>query len=498
MELADRQRAAIVDLGSNSVRMVVFEGTRRNPVVSFNEKHTLRLGKGLDKTGKLNEEGVTKAMDVLARFATVASAMGADPFHILATAAVRDASNGKEFIKAAQKLLPQATFRILNGEEEADYAATGVLCALPEADGIVADIGGGSLELIHIAGRQRHEATTTPLGVIRLRERADGNLQEAARIVSAQLQSVSWLSARQGKTLYLVGGAFRALARLYIARQDYPLNIVNLLRLSVQQGRELSCWLIETSETELKAVGNVGAKRLPDVPYAATVLLELIDYLSPSRIIFSTEGLREGWYMRHVAASLWDFDPRLILLEEMAARFSRQVMSPNLLYDWTSFLFRGEEGVGETGLQATWRYYACLISDIGAYAHPEYRVDEASRLVLYNQGVGFDHETRAFLALVLGVRYGMDRDDPLLDIAGIILTEESFRRAILLGALIRLAYTLCAGTDILLKSCQLSVREGVLTLDLGAGLLRSAGSAVETRLKRLAKELGMPFIILEQ
>lgn len=498
MERVDQKRAAVIDLGSNSVRMVVFEGIRRNPLISFNEKHTLRLGQGLDKTGRLNEEGVRRAKDVLVRYATIAAAMGAEPFHILATAAVRDASNGGEFIDSIKKYLPHAKVRILNGEEEADYAASGVLCALPEANGIVADIGGGSLELIHIADKRHHEVMTTPFGVIRLREKADGHVKEAARIVSEHLQTIKWLPSVQGKALYLVGGAFRALARLYMAWRDYPLHVVHLLRFSLQEGRELAQWVAGASEKELEKLNNIPAKRLPDVPYAAVVLLELLNHLSPSEVIFSTEGLREGWYMRHVASSLWDFDPCLILLEDMAMRSGRQVMSPNLLYEWTSRLFRGEEGLGETPLLASWRYYACLISDIGAFSHPEYRAEESYRLILYNQGVSFSHDTRAFLALVLGVRYGISRRDPLIEISKEILSPEKFERAILLGSLIRLAYTLCAGTDILLKSCQLSFKEGVLTLDLGAGVLRSAGSAVEIRLKKLAKELNRPFAILEQ
>ncbi|QHI95414.1 Ppx/GppA family phosphatase [Aristophania vespae] len=496
MELHHKKRAAIVDLGSNSVRMVVFEGVTRNPVISFNEKHTLRLGKGLDKTGLLNEEGVKKAKNVLARFAIIAHAMRADPFHIVATAAVRDATNGAAFIKEAQSLLPNAQFRILNGEEEADYAANGVLCALPEANGLVADIGGGSLELIHIAQQRYHKATSTHLGVIRLRERSEDSVKKAYSLAQDCLKQVDWLAKMKGKALYLVGGGFRTLARLDIARRNYPLNIVHLLRYSAQEANDLALWIFQSSSEKLEKLGNVSRKRVTDAPYAAAVLLSLIKEMAPSEIIFSANGLREGWYMQHVAESLWKQEPMVALLEELAGRFSRNVMAPELLYNWTTPLFKGPEGLGETGYLARLRYFSCLVSDIGAFAHPQYRAEQSYRLILYNQGVSFDHQTRAFLALVIGIRYGISRKDPLLDISRDILDENLFTHALTLGTLLRLAYSLCAGTDFLLGACHLSLQKNVLSLDLKAGSIRSVGSAVEQRLKRLATELNKPFAIV--
>ncbi|MBV9777404.1 MAG: Ppx/GppA family phosphatase, partial [Acetobacteraceae bacterium] len=238
---ANAPRCAVVDLGSNSVRLVVYEGACRNPVPIFNEKAVLRLGKGLQATGRLNQEGVTQALTVLQRYHAVARAMGADPLEVLGTAAVRDASNGAAFIEQLQARLPGVPIRILSGPEEAEYSALGVLCGIPDADGLLADIGGGSLELVRLtAGQPTGEAQTLGLGVIRLTDRAGGDLARARAIADGDLAAVPWLRDVAGRDLYLVGGAWRAVARLHMAQTAYPLHMVHQYEVPTEEARELA------------------------------------------------------------------------------------------------------------------------------------------------------------------------------------------------------------------------------------------------------------------
>src|SRR5580698_7367078 len=159
-------RCAVVDLGSNSVRLVVYEGTGRNPMSIFNEKAVLRLGRGLQATGLLDSDGMTQAMTILHRYRAVAHAMGASPIEILATAAVRDARNGSDFVRHVQARMQDIPIRILSGVEEAEFSADGLLCGIPGADGLLADIGGGSLELVRLDHGSQGVALTLPLGVI--------------------------------------------------------------------------------------------------------------------------------------------------------------------------------------------------------------------------------------------------------------------------------------------------------------------------------------------
>jgi len=485
-------RAAIVDLGSNSVRLVVFEGITRNPVPIFNEKATLRLGKGLQATGKLNEEGVVAAMDVLARFHTIARSMNASPFEVLATAAVRDASNGPDFVRAVQEQMPDVPIRVLSGEEEADYSATGVLCGIPDAEGLVADIGGGSLELIRVADGKHHEAITLPLGVIRLGDRALGDPEAAARIVAEDLAQVPWLAAVRGKPLYLVGGAFRALARLQIARTGYPLNIVHLYSLAAAEGYEMAGWLLKSPRRTLEKLSSISRRRLDDVPFAATVLDGLQKATEPSSFTFSVDGLREGWYMRKVAASVAAEDPCVALANEMSGRLSRSRRLAEKLVEWTAPVFEGE-----TGASAALRRISCLLSDIGSYDHPEYRASQTYLRVLRTHGVGLDHTARAFIAMTLAIRYEADPSDPLLEPSRNLLSRDLLATALKLGLTLRLAYTLCGGTATLLKGTALSVDGGLLVLELMTEEGRVLGGSVRRRLERLGEVAGLEVVMRE-
>src|SRR6476660_1152347 len=237
---ADAPRCAVVDLGSNSVRLVVYEGACRNPVGIFNEKAVLRLGRGLQATGRLNEDGMGQAFTVMHRYHAVARAMGASPFEVLATAAVRDARNGPDFVAGLQSRMPDVPIRVLSGLQEAEYSAMGVLCGIPSADGILADIGGGSLEMVRLDHGTRGPSHTLSLGAIRLAERAGGDPVRARAIADVDLATVPWLAEGANRDLYLVGGAWRALARIHMAQTGYPLQMVHHYTIGREEARDLT------------------------------------------------------------------------------------------------------------------------------------------------------------------------------------------------------------------------------------------------------------------
>ncbi|GBQ67279.1 exopolyphosphatase [Ameyamaea chiangmaiensis NBRC 103196] len=480
------RRSAVVDLGSNSVRLVVFEGTSRTPVMIFNEKAVLKLGRGLTTTGRLNEEGVGMAMEVMSRFHAIARAMDADPFEILATAAVRDASNGPEFVEALRHYMPGVPIRILSGTEEADYSATGVLCSVPDADGLVADIGGGSLELIRMEHGVRHEAISLPLGVIRLNDRSGGDLGVARTLVEQDLATVGWLKAMEGKPLYLVGGAFRALARLQIARVAYPLNIVHLYTLGLKEAQEMTEWVRGAPRRTLERLPGAPRKRLDDAPFAATVLRRLLRVGQPPSVVFCVDGLREGWYMDRVATGTPDADPRESVAREMCGRLGRSAVLPPALIDWTAGLFPNADAERDR-----LRREACWMSDVGSYDHPEYRAEQTYLRILRMQGVAFGHTARAFIALALAIRYESEASQSWLDPSRRLLNEEQFTAAVTLGLALRLAYTVCGGALTLLDGTSLRREADRVVLRLASGRLAVRGEAVRRRLDRLAQSLNL-------
>jgi exopolyphosphatase/guanosine-5'-triphosphate,3'-diphosphate pyrophosphatase len=479
-------RCGVVDLGSNSVRLVVYEGHTRNPMPIFNEKAVLRLGRGMQNTGRLNEEGMRQALTVMHRYHAVARAMGAQPFEVLATAAVRDAEDGPAFVDALRERMPGVPIRILSGQDEAAYAAEGMLCGIPAANGVLADIGGGSLEVVRLVDGTRGPAQTLKLGVIRLAERSGGDPERARAIAEADLQAVPWLGEAAGADLYLVGGAWRALARIHIVQTNYPLQMVHHYTIGRQEALDLSALIATAPRRVLERLPGAPRRRIDDMPFAATALRRLLRITNVRQVVFSASGLREGWFMRRMPREIRDQDPLLSAAWEMAGRHGRDPSLPPALVDWTQPLFP-REPAGAARL----REAMCWMSDIGSHDHPEFRAEQAFLRVFRQPGIGLDHQARAFLALAVALRYEAESDAAFLRPARLLLDIETANHAEVLGIALRLAYTLSAGTKDLLAGTRLRIEGPRLVLRLRENSGVFAGESVIRRLDRLAQALGL-------
>lgn len=484
-QLAPLLRRSVVDLGSNSVRLVIYEGELRNPLQIFNEKAVLRLAKGVTSTGRLQDDTLAQAQTVLHRYASIAKAMGAGSVEVLATSAVRDAKNGQDFVRAMMERLPELHISVLPGEEEAILSAEGVLSGIPGANGLLADLGGGSLELVKLHHGKVGKAATLPVGVIRLAERAGDNLTRARVILTEALASIPFAKEAAGKDLYLSGGAFRALARIHIAQTGYPLNIVHHYTISRDEARDLADVVSEGGRKLVERMAGVSRRRIEDLPYAALILRRLLRATEAARVVFSANGLREGWYCRLLTPEIRAEDPLLSASRDLAQGTMRDSNLPNALIKWTDPLF-----LEETNTQRRLRMAACWLSDIGSHEHPEYRAEQAFMRVLRQAGMSLDHQDRAFLALTIAVRYEVPPDAVFLASARTLLDMQAAKRAETLGTGLRLAYTLSAGTPHLLAGTSLSLTPDLLVLSLEAANGVFAGEAVLRRLERLASMLG--------
>ncbi len=483
---AEVPRCAVVDVGSNSVRLVVFEGQARNPLPIFNEKAVLRLGRGLAVSGRMDEEAMAQALTVLRRYHAVARAMGAGTVEALATSAVREAVNGPDFVEQIRAEMPELPMRVLSGAEEATLSAAGVLCGIPSADGILADIGGGSLEVVRLATGSARAVQTLRLGVIRLAERAGGDVLRARAIAEAELATVSWLGEGEDRDLYLVGGAWRALARVHMAQTGYPLAIVHHYTIRREEARDLAGVIAGAGRRALERLPGVARRRIEDLPFAAVVLRRLLRAAAPRRVVFSANGLREGWFLNRMPAAVRAEDPMLAAAREMAARLGRDPALPRALLRWTEPLFPDESAELRRLREAV-----CLLSDIGSHDHPEYRAEQSFFRILRQPGVGLDHHARAFLALAVALRYESEPDAPFLAPARLLLDVAATHRAEGLGRALRLAYTLSAGTPDLLAGTALVVTPRQLVLRLAENSGVFAGEAVLRRLDRLAQTRGL-------
>ncbi len=469
----------IIDIGSNSVRFVAYGGSERVPSALFNEKVMAALGRGLAKSGRLDEDSMEKTLESLARFRLLGREIGLKRLHVVATAAVRDAANGPEFLKriAALDLKP----RLLAGAEEAELGGLGVISAIPNANGVVADLGGGSLELIGVARGNAGEGVSLPLGVLRLGDRPRAlDLLDQMKIA---LKGSRLADAARDRSLYLVGGSFRALAQLDLKDSKHPLPIVHQHSFMASRIPELRAMLRDRPFDEIKALSGVSTTRLPTLPAAAAVLDALVRLLGPKRVTVSAFGLREGILYRDLDQATRAQDPLLAGALEVGERLGRFGDHGAALDAWIAPVFPDDSPAA-----ARLRLTACLLADIAWNAHPDFRAERAVDMAIHGNWVGIDANGRALLGRALCSAFGGDGGFSKSLTA--LLKPAENDRAMVWGKAIRLAQRFSGGTETLLRrsSVALTPKQVVLTLQKRHGVLFA--DAVSRRLRALAVSLG--------
>lgn len=475
--------AAVIDIGSNSVRLVVYEDALRAPSPVFNEKVLCGLARGLDKTGRLAEDRIQLALTSLRRFRALIDAMGVDRIDAVATAAVRDAENGPEFVETVEG---ECGFkvRVLRGEDEGRLSALGLLSGIPEADGVVGDLGGGSLELVSVSDGQPHQAVTLPLGPLRLVDAADGDLDAAKRIVDDAIDGIDWLGVGRGKRFYPIGGAWRMLARVHMAKTHYPLHVIHQYSIPGAEATEFAQFVARLGKDTLRKVSGVSRKRIENVPYAAYLLEKVIAATGAESIVFSAYGLREGCLYDRLSAAERRVDPLIARCQLEASRMGRVTADGETLFDWIGPIFSGE-----TPRLRQLRLAACHLADIGWSEHPDYRADMVLARILHHPGVGTDHGGRAFMALAVASRHAAIDPRLLKREMGDLLSNEEASRARAIGLAMRLAYTFSGGVIALLQQARLERTGDRITLLLPDHADILVGDVVERRFKTLARAL---------
>lgn len=477
---------AVVDIGSNSVRLVVYDGLRRSPAPIFNEKILCGLGKGIAVTSKLDESGVVRALAALKRFRALAKQIGCHAVYAVATAAAREADNGAVFIDQAEDALG-ASIQVLTGKEEARYAALGVLAGIPEADGIVGDLGGGSLELIDVRGGKLFDGVTLPVGPLRLIDASGDNVTRARKLVDEFFEKTPILEKLKGRTFYAVGGTWRNVARVHLTHAHYPLHVLHQYTMSRQQAQSISSFVSGLSSGALKDIRDVSKSRGNTLPFGSMVLERLIEFGKPKDVVCSVYGVREGFLFAKLPRKKARSDALLASCWDYARRYARSPQHELELCDWTDALF-GKGAIAETPEEQRLRYAACLLADIGWRAHPDYRADRSVSMISQAAFVGIDHPGRVFLALTMFYRYeGEIMQDDLTR----LLTEPEMQRAHLLSSIFRLAYIISAAMPGMLPKISLTLDGSrILVLTLPSKLQDLMGERVEKRLASLAFEMG--------
>jgi exopolyphosphatase/guanosine-5'-triphosphate,3'-diphosphate pyrophosphatase len=459
------RQAAVIDVGSNSIRLVIYRIEGRAIWTVFNEKALAGLGRDMVNTGRLSPEGIETALAALRRFRAVLDGWEAKDVSIVATAATRDAADGPDFIARVQA---ETGFqvRVLSGEEEAHFAARGVRAGQPDAQGVVGDLGGSSLELIRLDRSAALSGTTLALGPFALGAPRTLVLDLVRRLVSSRLAVVA--DQFQTRDFHAVGGAWRNLALLHMTMVDYPLRVTHQYELSGVEAIEAARFVSRQSRNSLERIEGLSRKRFETLPYSALVLEALIEQLGIERIIISAYGVREGLLLETMTPNEQARDP---LVEGCEALTAMRGVNPDLgaaveawlkpAFDSLPNLFDRRDPV----LAAA----ACRLADLGSRLHPDHRADLAFDQMLRAPIAGMNHAERAFLAMAAFARYTSSSTTPQSGMIARILSPERRQRARALGSAVRLGCDLAGRNPALLSKAHLAISRGKLTLTASPG-----------------------------
>ncbi|MBN9309792.1 Ppx/GppA phosphatase family protein [Devosia sp.] len=460
---------AVLDIGSNSVRLVVYERHARSLTPLYNEKTACALGRGLAQTGKIAYENIDRALTAIQRFALVSRLMRVGTTHILATSAVREASNSKAFVDAVEQTMG-GKVTVLSGAEEAHFAALGAISGMPGFNGVVGDLGGGSLELSTISGGIDSTGETHQLGVIRLQDDSENSPSRGQAIAKRRLKKSALLDG-QGGSFCAIGGTWRSLAKVHQVLRNYPLHMVQNYEVGAADMLDLCEQIVAATASGKAYVGAelASSSRRDLVPYGAAVMIEVLKAGKFSSVIFSALGVREGYLFGLLDEGERAIDPLLQMAEDVNVLRSRSPQHAEDLISFSGGLLE-TPGIAEPAEETRLRRTACYLADIGWRGHPDYRGEQAVDMVAYGAATGIDHPGRAFLAEVLAVRYmGLKQKSmsaSLLALSGATMSA----RARLLGAMFRVGYPMSAAMPGVLPRIRFELDANVLRLLLPSDL----------------------------
>ena len=471
---------AVVDLGSNSIRLVVYDRLSRAPLPRFNEKSLCRLGASLDEEGNLGAEAMDCVSRALARFTAIARAMDVEAPSLIATESIRNAPNGDAF---RERLETESGLkvRILSGDDEARLAAMGVIAGFHEPNGLVGDLGGGSLEIAEVRGSNVGGARTSmPLGALHVARHMKEDAKAAKRFVDETLRG-GLGEIVPGADFHVVGGGWRALAKVHLASREHEIPVIHGLCMDPDELRDLAKSLAGMDRETLSDVPGVPGRREATLPAAALVMDRTLKLLSPKRVLFSSLGVREGWMYEQLSDEDRALDPLIEGCRQLSRESARVPAFAEALERWTRRL-----SIGESTAQRRLRVAACALSDIAWREADDVRGRNVFERILRFPFIGITHAERAFLAATVHARYGKRAEHEAVG----VLDESLQERAHVLGTAMLVGYRFSGSVPEILDHASLSVGEDTVTLHVDERTNVPDSDAVQARLALLAKALG--------
>ncbi|XDA97525.1 Ppx/GppA family phosphatase [Sulfitobacter sp. LCG007] len=484
-------RVGVVDIGSNSVRLVVFDGAARSPAYFYNEKIMCALGQGVSETGKLNPSGRIRAIAALRRFQRLAQGMELPELTAVATAAVRDAQDGPDFVDEVRRETGLKIW-VIDGREEARLSAQGVLLGWPGSYGLVCDIGGSSMELAEISEGRVGRRVTSALGPLKLQD-VKGGKSGRAKHIKETMSGLQAAMGAQRDRLFLVGGSWRAIARIDMHRRGYPLHVLHEYRMTARSVSATVNYIAEADLDELRSACGLSSARMSLVPLATEVLSRLVKTFKPKDIAISSYGIREGMLYEQMPQRLRDRDPLIEACRFAEAKDARMPGFGKQLYGFLLPLFKSAPTTRKRLVKA-----ACLLHDVSWRAHPDYRAetcfDNATRA---NLG-GLKHSERVYLGLALLHRYSNKREGTRFEALLGLLDERQQKEAEVLGKAMRFGSMLWMTQGAERGTLHWFPKKKKLELRLTPDMVPLYGEVAESRFQSLAASLGAETEVLNR
>lgn len=480
-------RSAVIDIGSNSVRLVVYAGHKRIPSIIFNEKVMAGLGSELSTTGNIGVENFETAMNALRRFKILCREFRVDAIHVIATAAVRDAHNGPDFVTAAKEI--GLDIQIIDGQQEAIYSANGVMSAFPKQDGIMADLGGGSLEIAQIENSQIIQKISVPMGVLRVQSLFEqGYVHLNVRFMEF-IAKLGWREVADVKALFLVGGSWRALAHIDMADMNYPLRVVDQYKVDLDRAVNMNSMLDYHADDNLNSSLNISSSRIKTLPQAAGLMRCVCEYFKPAKVNISAFGLREGILFSQLSEVEKRLDPLLVATNEFALTQRRFHGQRSDLDAWIAPIFT-DDGAA----MARIRQAFCNLGDVAWRANPNFRAEWALEIGLHGSWTAMSGSERDILGQAL---YSSYRGGPVkYPGGGKLANKDDMERAIAWGLAVRLAQRLSGGRSGTLSHSHIAKEGDTLVLNIESIYHDICGEAVIKRLRQLASFLNYDYKVV--
>ncbi|MEF3191679.1 MAG: Ppx/GppA family phosphatase [Campylobacterales bacterium] len=399
------KRTAIIDIGSNSARMVVFERTSRFGFHLLREaKSPVRISEGaFEHGGLLQPAAMQRAEEVLGDFLTIARALKVRKILCVATAAVRNAPNKSEFV-ARIRQRHKLSIKVIDGKKEAWLGALASVNLLPITDGITVDIGGGSTELALIEKGEIKETISLEIGTVRLKELFVDRGAGIKKIEKAIAEELSRLpESFRSKTLISIGGTGRAIAQAIMTTEHYPIDTLHGFTYNLQEWLRFIDKIIHTPVAKLKELG-IKEERHDVIREGAMIFRAVIEQTGAQQVIASGVGVREGVFLSDLLRGCGlrfpvNFNPSVRSLRD---RFDQTPLITNAVVKTALALFDTLAPIHK--INPLYRRYldiATKLSKIGIALSYYNKSSHAWYFIINNLNYGFTHAEKLLIANIL-------------------------------------------------------------------------------------------------